>query len=273
MQELQTHQIELEMINELLQQSRDEVEEGLHQYTDLNDFAPVSYFNLKPDGTVCRANLTGSSMLGVDRFKLINSRFGLFISEESRPAFNELLNKVFENKIKANCQVSLLIEGKELNYVRIDAKADSKDQECKMTVVDITDLKQAENAMRESEEKYRILTELSPEMIYLIDLNGCITYLNKAGSSQYRVNPSEIIGKHLADIFPPDIANRNLTAFQKVIDNKTPPYTEREIKFPFGNMWVSTRLSPVFDKEYQVVSVLGLSDEKRTKSVLTNFGA
>src|ERR1017187_2209482 len=31
------------------------------------------------------------------------------------------------------------------------------------------------------------------------------------------------------------------------------------MKFPFGNMWVSTRLSPVFDKEYQVVSVLGLS--------------
>jgi PAS domain S-box-containing protein len=124
---------------------------------------------------------------------------------------------------------------------------------------DITEHIQIEELLRESEEKYRILSELSPEMIYLVDTNGCITYLNKAGGAQFRVNPSEIVGKHITDVFPPDIANQNLTAIQKVIDTKTPFYNEREMKFPFGNMWVSSRLSPVFDKEYQVVSVLGLS--------------
>ena len=124
---------------------------------------------------------------------------------------------------------------------------------------DITEHIQIEELLRESEEKYRILSELSPEMIYLVDTNGCITYLNKAGGAQFRVNPSEIVGKDITDVFPPDIANQNLTAIQKVIDTKTPFYNEREMKFPFGNMWVSSRLSPVFDKEYQVVSVLGLS--------------
>jgi len=42
------------------------------------------------------------------------------------------------------------------------------------------DRNKTEELLRESEEKYRILSELSPEMIYLIDLNGCVTYSNRA---------------------------------------------------------------------------------------------
>ncbi|MCJ7829755.1 MAG: diguanylate cyclase, partial [Desulfobacterales bacterium] len=44
--ELQVHQIELEMQNEELRQSRAEVEAGFERYTDLYDFAPVSYLTL-----------------------------------------------------------------------------------------------------------------------------------------------------------------------------------------------------------------------------------
>jgi hypothetical protein len=121
------------------------------------------------------------------------------------------------------------------------------------------DRNKTEELLRESEEKYRILSELSPEMIYLIDLNGCVTYLNQAGAAKFRVNPSELIGKHLTEIFPSDIASRNLSAVQLVINSKTPTYNDVEMKFPFDNVWVTSRLSPIFDKEYNVTSVLGLS--------------
>src|ERR1035437_2665082 len=87
---------------------------------------------------------------------------------------------------------------------------------------DITEHIQVGELLRESEEKYRILSELSPEMIYLFDLKGYVTYINKAGGAQFRVNPSEIVGKYITDVFPPDNANRNLTAIQKVIDTKSP---------------------------------------------------
>jgi hypothetical protein len=47
--ELQVHQIELELQNEELRNSRAQVEAAVSRYTDIYDFAPVSYFTLKSD--------------------------------------------------------------------------------------------------------------------------------------------------------------------------------------------------------------------------------
>ena len=46
LQELHVHQIELEMQNQALQESRAEVDAQLQRYADLYDFAPVGYFTL-----------------------------------------------------------------------------------------------------------------------------------------------------------------------------------------------------------------------------------
>src|ERR1700693_2555006 len=86
-QELQIHQIELEMQNEQLEQARGETEAALERYTDLYEFAPPGSFTLDRDGTIRQANLTGAGLLGVDRSRLVNRRFGLFVAENSRPAF------------------------------------------------------------------------------------------------------------------------------------------------------------------------------------------
>jgi len=71
--------------------SHAEVEALLRQYADLYDFAPVGYFTLARDGAIRQANLAGARLLGVEVGKLIKRRFGVFVSVESRPAFNAFL--------------------------------------------------------------------------------------------------------------------------------------------------------------------------------------
>ncbi len=69
--ELQVHQIELEMQNDELHQTKLDLEESRNRYLDLYDFAPIGYVTLTNDGRIAEINLSGSTLLGVERAKLL----------------------------------------------------------------------------------------------------------------------------------------------------------------------------------------------------------
>ncbi len=142
--ELQVHQIELEMQNSELRQARDEVDTVLEKYTDLYDFAPVSYFTLDRKGTIRSVNLTGADLLGVERSRLNGRRFDQFVPSEDRPAFVAFLGKVFTSPAKEECEVALLKEGNSPLFVQFEAVAAASGEECRVAVIDISVRRQLE---------------------------------------------------------------------------------------------------------------------------------
>ncbi len=98
--ELQVHQIELEMQNAELHRAEAEAEAARARYADLYDFAPVGYFTLTRNGAISAANLTGAAVLGIERSRLVNGRFGLLVGAESLSAFSAFLAKVFEGQVQ-----------------------------------------------------------------------------------------------------------------------------------------------------------------------------
>lgn len=142
--ELEVHRIELEMQNDQLRQARDDAETALEKYTDLYDFAPVSYFTLNRNGVIREANLTGAALLGLERSRLIGRRFALFFGDEERPVFSDFLSRVFASRDKETCEAALLDKSKQLIFVRITAGADSSGEECRLAVIDISERKRTE---------------------------------------------------------------------------------------------------------------------------------
>ena len=70
---------------------------------------------------------------------------------------------------------------------------------------DITALKEAEAALRESEERYRALVETSPEAIVVADLQGHITMVNRRVLEMWGTeDPSDIIGRSVLEFVPPE---------------------------------------------------------------------
>lgn len=145
--------IELEMQNEALLQSGEELKDSLDRYTGLYDFAPIGYLRLARDGTILEINLTGANMLGVDSLALKGDRFGRFVVAEDLPVFNMLLDRVFSRKEQRSCEVRLLNDqlpqyvpepSASLNTgrlsvptIRIDAAVSEDGQECLAVFFDI----------------------------------------------------------------------------------------------------------------------------------------
>jgi PAS domain S-box-containing protein len=178
--ELEVHQVELEMQNHALLEIRHELEQSLGRYADLYDFAPVGYATLEGDDAIREINLAGAALLGTERAHLIGRRFGLFISTETRPVFNKFLAEALRGVTHASCEVIIAPNGAPSRYVQLEGIGASyhADRQCRIALLDITKRKRAEQALLDSEEKYRMVADFTYDWEYWRDPDGKYLYVS-----------------------------------------------------------------------------------------------
>ncbi|MDP2822085.1 MAG: PAS domain S-box protein [Sulfuritalea sp.] len=184
---------------------------------DFYDFSPVGFFTLERDGAIARLNLRGARLLGLERSRLIGTRFAAFAAVAVRPAFNAFLQRVFADEAKQSCELDLAIDGQPSRTVQIDATLSPDRQECRAVVVDITEHKQVERALRESERRFRDVADISADWIWEVDTAGRYTYASESVQALLGYAPDEIIGKTAFDLMPPDEALRVGEAFAAIV--------------------------------------------------------
>jgi PAS domain S-box-containing protein len=241
--ELEVHQIELEMQNAELDQTRAELEAALSQYTALYDFAPVGYFTLARDGTIHQVNLAGANLLGVERSKLDQQRFGVFVSAQSRPTFNNFLEKVFGSRQNETCEVAFLKDGSDPLWARIEAiisdAAPGQRDMCRAAILDISVARRAEDALRQSEEHFRNLAQALPDAVYTLELPAQkVTYFNQDTFLGY--SRAELIAdiSVLNALYPED-APAFLAHWQRILNGETLAPVEYRVRNQAGDWgWV-----------------------------------
>jgi PAS domain S-box-containing protein len=159
--ELQVLQIELEMQNQELRKSQQQLEESRDRYFDLYDFAPAGYLTLSESGRVLEINLTGALMLGRERANIIGKPFSVFFPPDDGTAFYQHLKQAFSSAGYSECELKIEIPAGEPHYVGLrstsDADTTDKPHICRTIMTDITAYKQSANRVQDSLLQNRLL--------------------------------------------------------------------------------------------------------------------
>jgi len=207
-EDLQVHQIELEMQNEELRRLQQDLEKTRDKYSDLYDFSPISYFTVNERGTIVEANLTAAAMVGVERGLLIGRPFPDFIVRDDQDVFYHHRRKLYETQAKQTCE--LRIRGKQGSefYALLESIAVPEDKKSgnliRTAVTDIDARRQAEDALQKSEKRYRGLVETMHEGLGVADQNYRFTYVNERFCEMLGYLRDEMIGRRLIDFVHDD---------------------------------------------------------------------
>ena len=173
--ELRMHQIELEMENEQLRQVQASLEESRDHYIDFYDFAPVGYLTLTDKGMISEINLTGVSLLRVERNKLLLQRLARFVAPEDNDRWQQHLLDVLKRDDKLTCELMLKRGDGSVFHAQLDCVRllrEGKEPAVRIALTDITERKQMDEVVREQEEFFRMIAENTDDFIAVLDLKG-----------------------------------------------------------------------------------------------------
>ncbi len=207
--EIEVHQIDLELQNEELTAA---AEESTYVY----NFAPSAYFTLSKAGEIIRLNFTAAKMLGKERQSLLTSMFGFFVSGDTRPIYNSFLDKIFTSKTKENCNLILSTDGNHPIYVHIEGVVAEKGTKCYLTVIDLTERKQSEEALRKSELRFRSIALSANDAIITANNKGIIRDWNRGAEIIFGYTEGEAIGKSLTIIIPKRYVEKHINGMNRI---------------------------------------------------------
>jgi len=219
----------------------------------------------KPDGGFYKINQKFVDVVGFSLHELKNFNLINLIHPDDQEDVIELFKKTKNTKRK-KFSFKKRVRQKNGNTLWVRSHVNfewARDKQLEMIVVfleDISSQKKAEDALCESERKYRFIAEKASDIIYSISLDRKITFYNRAAERIFEVPVEELAKKEYSHLMLPKDKEFAKKLHQDRLAGRKSPIFRHAFKTPKGKVvHLEFSVNPLFDDNNQVIGSLGIA--------------
>ncbi|MBN1860752.1 MAG: PAS domain S-box protein [Candidatus Thermoplasmatota archaeon] len=226
------------------------------------------------DGKFIEVNDSLVKLSGYSRDELLTGTtvaLNLWANSEDR---NEVIDQLIKIGSVHDHEYRFRVKSGNVLMVRYSAEIfDFYGERCVLSIMDdITQQKNIEKSLKESEEKYRNIVENTKDVIMLTNPVGIISYISPACVHVLEYTPEDLVGK-IPEIFYPDDVEKVQTALSAALKGNSGSNFEYRIVTKNGKTkWVSHSWSPIWNENHElkhIVSVVrNITESKHAEQVL-----
>ena len=212
-QELQVHQLELQIQNEELSRTQVELEAARDRYADLYDFSPAGHLTLDLQGNIVEANHRATMLLDEPRAKLIGEPLSRFISSADQATFYRHCRMTLTTGLRQTCEVELHKSADVPHCIHLESVAINSEPNgrghWRTAILDVSDRKRIERELENKRQQLEAVIESAMDAIITVDERHQVVLFNKAAESMFGCSASAAMGGPLDRFIPQRLRSRH----------------------------------------------------------------
>ena len=234
-------------------------EEG---YRDIIETIADSYLEVDLGGTFINFNNSFCELLGYSKDELRGRNNREFVDKANAEKIFNIFSKVYETEQP--------VPRASWEYIRKDGT--QKYGEASVSLIkdddgkpigfrgigrDVTDLKKAEAALRESEQRFRFLFQSTLDCVVILDRELNYVYANQAANNFLGLIDDTIEGQNMGDVLAsfPEFRDLWIQRLEQFFKTEEPRWAEDSINMGNKIFWSESSLAAIWDAAHQIIAV------------------